>query len=165
MATRSTARSGSCCRAPRSSASTRSPSRCGSSPTPSGNLYSLISKPLDTTTVDNVLSVTLSGADGTVAYETTIDGKITTFPPVAAIALSTWHHVAASWDGTERRLDIDGALLGSALGPFEDSTLAVAIGGDLDRNVPAIFFAGVLDDVRFYDRALAVAEITVLANP
>ena len=137
-------------------------------PAAGNGLSSLVGKPLDTTTYRNVLSVTFNGGDNSLAFETTIAGLTDAFPvnPTDAVLVpGAWHHIAASWDGAERRLYLDGALVGAGVGTFADSDLAVAIGADLDQGSPAIFFHGTLDEIRFYDRALALAEITALANP
>ena len=130
-------------------------------PSASGSLYSVISKPLNTTSVNNVFSLTIRGDTGEVAYEST-DGA---FAATGIDVRGAWHHLAASWDGTTRRLYIDGALVGSRGGAFGDSAIEIAFGADLDANAPDIFYVGTLDDLRFYGRALSDGELAGLAMP
>ncbi len=132
-------------------------------PTASGTFYSIVNKPVDLVTVHNVLSLTLDGTTGSVGFETTIGGNIVSFPSTSPDLRGAWHHVAASWDGTARRLYVDGVLIGMDPGAFEDSNLEIGFGADLDGNAPAIFYRGALDELRFYNRALTDAEIALLA--
>ena len=73
-----------------------------------------------------------------------------------------WYHVAATWDGTTVKLYRDG-LIDNGSGDVR----AAPIGTD-DRNLylggrgGTDKLDGVLDDVRFYDRALSAAEIRVI---
>lgn len=126
-------------------------------------LMSAISKPRDVTGLNNTLSLTV-GDDGITRYESSVANEIVTFPSGGPDLRGAWHHVAASWDGIRRRLHIDGELAGEMPGAFEDSNLAIGIGADLDGGTPAIFYAGGMDELRFYDRALTDAEIADLAK-
>lgn len=134
-------------------------------PTAGSTLYSIVNKPLDLVTVRNVFSLTLDSNNGQVGFETSIGGNIVSFPATSPDLRGTWHHVAASWDGSVRRLYVDGALIGMDPGAFEDGSLELGFGADLDGNAPSIFYRGALDELRFYDRALADAEIALLAAP
>ncbi|MAE63123.1 MAG: hypothetical protein CMJ18_02520, partial [Phycisphaeraceae bacterium] len=73
-----------------------------------------------------------------------------------------WYHVAATWDGTTIKLFVDGAIdngSGDArAAPILTDDRAIYLGGrgGTDKH------DGVLDDVRFYDRALSAAEIRVI---
>lgn len=81
-----------------------------------------------------------------------------------------WHQVVASYDHAARRASIyvDGALKNSYanpafLGPDPDIPYTVRIGSDSrwelgDPNAPSPF-NGSIDEVRFYDRALAPCEV------
>jgi methionine-rich copper-binding protein CopC len=94
-------------------------------------------------------------------------------PPVAAIdaagtdvdAISTanlqtgvWSHLAATYDGSNLKLYVNGNVVGSigATGLLSTSTGALRIGGN---SVWGEFFSGLIDDVRVYNRALNQAEI------
>ena len=74
------------------------------------------------------------------------------------LTLNTWFHLAVTFDNTTLRLYVNGVLVGSraVAGPLLVSTGAVRIGGN---NVWGEYFAGRIDDVRIYNRALSVTEI------
>lgn len=76
----------------------------------------------------------------------------------ATLPLNTWSHLAGTYDGTTMRLYVNGALVASRIEsrPFGTSSSALTIGGD---PVYGQYFAGLLDDVRFYNRALSAPEI------
>jgi len=76
---------------------------------------------------------------------------------------SQWTHLATTYDGTTLRVYVNGVQVGSlaAAGNIASSTGAVTIGGN---NVWGEFFAGAIDDVRIYNRALSAAEINTLKN-
>jgi hypothetical protein len=76
-----------------------------------------------------------------------------------------WHHIAASWDGTTKRLYVDGALAGSEVTTTIDSTRNIYVGADLDGGVPVYPCDGAIDDLRFYDRALDDYEVAMIATP
>jgi hypothetical protein len=86
----------------------------------------------------------------------------------ATVALDVWQHLCGTWDGTPGVGGIvlyrDGAAASSfglpGGGPFEsDAGTNLTIG----RQKLGIFaFAGLLDDVRVYRRALAAAELQAL---
>ncbi len=85
-----------------------------------------------------------------------------------------WQHVVFSWNINEGqlRLYVDGALADSFDGPsWTDAGVASPsyigrYGGDADNSYNTFnpFYAGLMDDVRVYDRALSAAEVTNLAN-
>ena len=87
--------------------------------------------------------------------------------PAGSFPQGRWVHCAAVWDGAEKRLYIDGALVGMAGAGqvnYDSSDLVIGMGLGLTPT-PRIGFAGVLDDLRIYDRALALEEIELLATP
>jgi Concanavalin A-like lectin/glucanases superfamily/Domain of unknown function (DUF1929)/Bacterial Ig domain len=80
-----------------------------------------------------------------------------------ALALNTWTHLAGSYDGTTMRLYVNGVQVATKArtGALTSSTSALRIGG----NSPwGEYFAGLIDDVRVYNRALTPAEITADMN-
>jgi glucose/arabinose dehydrogenase/PKD repeat protein len=94
-------------------------------------------------------------------------GSRLTTPLYGASSLSpnTWTHLAATYDGAMMRLYLNGAQVNSrAL----TGTLPVS-GGPLSFGGDALFgqnFAGRVDEVRIYDRALSASEIqTDMMNP
>jgi hypothetical protein len=72
----------------------------------------------------------------------------------AVITDGNWHRVSFTWDGTNRRLYVDGLLVA------EDTDVALAdSSGGLNLGcgklmVPNTFFTGLIDDVRIYNRAV-----------
>lgn len=76
----------------------------------------------------------------------------------------TWHHVAASWDGTELSLYVDGQLDNTAsysAGSVAANSDPITIGGRNDGNGDD--YSGLMDDVRIYTRALSANEIASMA--
>ena len=82
---------------------------------------------------------------------------------VASLPLNTWTHLAATYDGTTLRLYVNGVQVGSraVASPLLTSTGVLRIGGN---SVWGEFFAGRIDEVRLYNRALAAAEIQADMN-
>ncbi|NUP07007.1 MAG: hypothetical protein HOW73_13215 [Polyangiaceae bacterium] len=80
-----------------------------------------------------------------------------------AIPIGSWHHVAASYDGTTWRLYVDGELDASSAAnatPRGDSIQHFGIGAAFDSaGTPAGRFNGAIDEVRVWDRARTDAEI------
>jgi hypothetical protein len=94
-----------------------------------------------------------------------INGTFTNVYGSASLATSEWHHVAASYTGTNLYLYLDGALEGSSFAPLGllDVPRTFSIGED---NPPgggqAEYWNGPLSDVRVYNRPLSILEITNL---
>ncbi len=76
----------------------------------------------------------------------------------AALPLNTWSHLAMTWDGTTQRLFVNGTQVGTRAlaGTLPNSTGVLRFGGN---NVWSEWFAGRLDEIRVYDRALTQAEL------
>jgi hypothetical protein len=74
------------------------------------------------------------------------------------LALNTWTHLAATYDGANMRLYVNGSLAGTAArtGSVNVSANPLRIGGN---NVWGEWFNGRIDEVRVYSRALAAGEI------
>jgi hypothetical protein len=77
---------------------------------------------------------------------------------VSQLALNVWTHVALTFDNTTLRLYVNGAQVGTraVAGPLLTSTGALRIGGN---SVWGEHFAGRIDEIRLYNRALSTAEI------
>lgn len=121
-------------------------------------LQSIVSKPASLATVTNVISFGIA-PDGSAFWESAQGTIVTT-----ADLRGAWHHLAAAWDGTTRRLYVDGVVVGTDNVVADDSTLAVAIGGDLDNGAPLIFYVGDVDQLEIHPRGLDAAEIGALAS-
>ena len=76
----------------------------------------------------------------------------------AALPLNAWSHVAMTWDGSTQRLWLNGVQVGSRAltGTLPNSTGVLRFGGN---NIWSEWFAGRLDEIRVYDRALTQAEL------
>ena len=74
----------------------------------------------------------------------------------ASLGLSTWTHLAQTWNGSTLRLYIDGAEVATqpSTGSLVTSTGQVRIGGTSGQ-----FFSGLIDEVRIYNHARTAAEI------
>ena len=75
-----------------------------------------------------------------------------------ALTANTWAHLAATYDGATVRLYVNGVQVASRAktGTIATSTNPLQIGGD---SIYGQYFAGRIDEVRIYNRALSVAEI------
>ena len=81
----------------------------------------------------------------------------------AAVTAGAWHYITVTYDGTTQKLYIDGVLDNSQSIPgitltYTNSPVKI---GNGDYNNP---FAGYVDDLRIYDRALTQSEVTDLAT-
>jgi hypothetical protein len=76
----------------------------------------------------------------------------------AGLALNGWSHLASTYDGSTLRLYVNGVLVSStaASGSLAASSGVLRIGGN---GVWPEWFAGLIDEVRVYNRALSAAEI------
>jgi fibronectin type 3 domain-containing protein len=75
-----------------------------------------------------------------------------------SLAVNAWSHLAVTYDGTALRLYVNGVQVRSVAvsGGMPVSTGVLRLGGN---DVWGEWFAGLLDDVRIYNRALTQAEI------
>jgi glucose/arabinose dehydrogenase len=76
----------------------------------------------------------------------------------ATLPLNTWTHLAATYDGSNLRLYVNGSLATSFLvsGTLAATTDPLRIGGNA---IWGEYFSGLIDDVRIYNRALSPSEI------
>jgi|GEM_PF-1101174 len=78
-------------------------------------------------------------------------------------APNSWHHVAYTYDNAtaQQALYVDGAQVssGATIGPMDYDSNPMQIGADIENGIPAYFFAGAIDEVSLYSRALSAAEI------
>ena len=83
----------------------------------------------------------------------------------SALAAGTWSFLAETYDGATVRLYVNGTQVGSVAraGAIATSTNQLQIGGD---SIYGQYFAGLIDNVRVYNRALAASEIqTDMSTP
>ena len=86
----------------------------------------------------------------------------------SAIPLNQWTHLAISFDGTTKRLYINGAQVASQGGlgalVYDVAAVPVTIGSDWAFNASTSRFNGRVDEVSLYRRALSSAEVFSLAD-
>lgn len=75
-----------------------------------------------------------------------------------------WHHVAGTWDGTTKRLYIDGMLVAMVDSSITYDTHLVYLGADQNNGSTVLYWNGALDDLRVYKRVLSADEIAALAQ-
>ena len=77
----------------------------------------------------------------------------------------TWMHIAATYDGTNIRLYINGVQEGGTKPGVAIATNATNLGLGAEPATTVInLFQGTMDDARVYNRALSESEIQVLAG-
>jgi len=76
----------------------------------------------------------------------------------SVLPVNTWTHLASTFDGTTVRLFVNGVQVASLAQtvPLATTTATLQIGGDAYTGEN---FAGLIDEVRVYNRALSAAEI------
>ena len=94
-------------------------------------------------------------------FRTHIGGTVVSKPGVT-FAAGSWHHLAATWDGSMVRFFIDGTLAAekgktTPLAPYTGGATIGGSGGALSGH-----FLGAVDEVVLYDVALTDAQMTEL---
>jgi chitodextrinase len=76
----------------------------------------------------------------------------------SALALSSWTHLATTYDGSNARLYVNGSQVATMplAGQVRQSTQPLRIGGN---TVWGEWFRGQIDDLRIYNRALSASEL------
>ncbi|TAH33931.1 LamG domain-containing protein [Candidatus Saccharibacteria bacterium] len=95
-------------------------------------------------------------------YMESNDNSIRSLTSNATVTAGDWHYITVTYDGTEQKLYIDGTLdnsqsLSGITLTYTNSPVKIGTG---DYNNP---FAGYVDDLRIYNRALTAGEIADLA--
>jgi hypothetical protein len=115
----------------------------------------------------NGLAYSLYAHDGAPRPAATVNlgGSDLSTPGSTALPLNTWTHLATTFDGTTLRLFVNGIQVGAV--PFTGSIIpttgVLTIGGN---SIWGEYFAGQIDEVRIYNRALTAGEIqTDMATP
>lgn len=86
------------------------------------------------------------------------------------LLITQWTHIAISFDGTTKRIYVNGQEVASRSGlgalTYDAASVPVTIGNDWVSNAPstADLFLGLVDEVSLYDRALTAAEIMSIYN-
>ena len=77
------------------------------------------------------------------------------------ISAGTWYHVASTWDGTTRKLFVNGVLKRSDTPGANNATAA---NFHIGKTCCSEYFTGLIDDVALYNRALTADEVGELAT-
>jgi hypothetical protein len=105
------------------------------------------------------------GSGGNAAFQVMNTDPVSAATGTWPVNDGTWHHVAGAYDGTEYKLYIDGKTNVSiaSSGVLKGGATAYygTIGAHYKRSdgAPKMFFEGLIDDVRIYDRVLSEQEI------
>lgn len=96
-------------------------------------------------------------ATGTVAFTGT--NAFTDFYSTTSVTDGNWHHVAATYDGINAKIYIDGILENQLGGTanLNNSTYSVSIGENLQ--MLGRYFTGNMDDIRIWNTARTVTQI------
>ncbi|MBI5831591.1 MAG: LamG domain-containing protein [Armatimonadetes bacterium] len=83
----------------------------------------------------------------------------------SALSVDAWHHLAATYDGRDLRLYVDGKPRGalSVNKPRPVANVPLMLGMRGDRSGDGYHFAGALDEVRVWRRALSAEEVAAHA--
>ncbi|HEX5058872.1 MAG TPA: LamG domain-containing protein [Kofleriaceae bacterium] len=99
--------------------------------------------------------------DDTVSFS---GGSVHSLVSPAAVPQMTWAHIAGTWDGTTKRLYINGVMVASTASQITYDTHNIYLGADENNGTLALPFDGELDDLRVYNRVLSTSEIAALAQ-
>lgn len=102
----------------------------------------------------------------TIQIWTSSGGSVTVSWP---FSWGSWHHIAATGDGTALRLYFDGTQVGSGSSTtsnYGSSSYTLHVGGAavFDPPISGSRFDGLLDEAIMYDRALSAAEVLLLST-
>ncbi len=117
---------------------------------------------------DSAYRVSRGGGDGDATHfgisGSSAGGGNGWFNGNAIVTGGVWHHFAGTYDGAEGRIYIDGVLDSTteATGQINIETDGFWIGNNSQN--PDRLLHGILDDVRIYNQALSVDEISQLAG-
>jgi len=123
--------------------------------------YAVMGK--DYETIDN-LSYGLHASDGSTPLGwVTTQGVPKEVGGTSRLRVNTWSHLAVTYDGSRARLYLNGNQIGEERisGNIQNDSGDFHIGGN---TIYGEYFDGVIDEVRVYNRAQTVAEITTDMN-
>ncbi|MGV1012758.1 MAG: LamG-like jellyroll fold domain-containing protein [Flavobacterium sp.] len=85
-----------------------------------------------------------------------------------ALPVNEWHHIAATYDGAQTKIYVDGELDNTTSAPLSInqnvSVIKVNIGAGLASNNPAFLFKGDLDEIRVWNVARTATQIQQTYN-
>lgn len=94
------------------------------------------------------------------AFATISQGVWNFTAPSTIVDNNVWHHIAVTYDGVTKKVYVDGVQRSSQAytAAISQNNIAVTLGYNLGNS--SYDYTGLLDDVRIYNRALTLAEIT-----
>ncbi len=96
---------------------------------------------------------------------TTTDGAGNLDLAGGTLTVGTWEHVAATYDGTSKRMYRNGTeVAAEVIAPTVYDGSLLMFGCDRDAGVNVSHFVGMLDELRVYERALSAVELAALAQ-
>ncbi len=107
----------------------------------------------------NDYTIFFNGTNGNLYFEVSGSGETDITVPSSSVPLNKWTHLMITWSGGNYSSYVNGVFKGShgITGTPDTSTYKFVIGAPLVGG--ANEFAGSIDDVRVYSRALSAAEI------
>jgi hypothetical protein len=96
---------------------------------------------------------------GTNQIVTTVEGS-------SAATSNVWTHICGTYDGVTMNIYQDGELVGTLgrSGSINSSNGVFSFGADYNGVMGSEFFAGSMEDIRIYNRALSQAEIETIVT-
>ncbi len=125
----------------------------------------IISKPDDGTGDDYALVHVATGNNRhKIQFRASTTQGTSAYTDVTVPIDSGWHHIAGVWDGSTKKIYLNGRLAGSGAGTgaLQNSGNDLTIGRHLNSNTRGII--GDIDDVRLYHSALSTIRIEELAS-
>lgn len=130
---------------------------------PGTNKY-IVSKSLSST---NSSYAFYTGANGGLSFYVTVNGNVVQSPSVSPTAIwdGNFHFIAGTYDGTTVHFYLDGQEVGSgtaASGTVQYGTSfnsGELLLGDLNDTPSSANYVGLLDEVKFYNTALSLADV------
>lgn len=96
-------------------------------------------------------------------YPGLYDGSDTNFPNAPIVADDQWHMMTYVREGNTARIYVDGVEAVTDPASFDLSTVTRwSIGQEWDDSTPSNFYTGLVDDVRFFNKALTADEVAEL---
>ena len=97
------------------------------------------------------------------SHGSTANARIST--PTNTLVIGQWQHIAATFDGTTKRMYVNGTQVasGAMANALTYDVQPMWLGCDNNSGSFAMRFNGAIDEVQIYNRALSAAEIQMLA--
>jgi hypothetical protein len=135
----------------------------GAAPNPEGNSYSVFAWMKGGAPGQVVLSqmgkadwLSANPSAGTLMTELTMAGRGgSSLGSEAIIGDGNWHRIGFVWDGSYRRLYVDGVVVAEDVQDNLDISVNSLYFGTGKTMGPSSFFSGLIDDVRIYNRVVS----------